>query len=110
MSYNVSYTDNFARELKSLAKKYKSIKQGIASLIQNLETQPIQGDEVFKNCYKIRLAIKNKGKGKRGGARMITFVQILDSEVVLISIYDKSDKETVNDAELKRLLNLAGLI
>jgi mRNA-degrading endonuclease RelE of RelBE toxin-antitoxin system len=110
MSYNVSYTDNFARELKSLAKKYKSIKQDIASLIQNLETQPIQGDEVFKNCYKIRLAIKSKGKGKRGGARVITFVQILDSEVVLISIYDKSDKETVNDAELKRLLNLAGLI
>ena len=110
MSYNVNYTNNFAKELKSLAKKYKSLKEDIALLIQSLETQPIQGDEVFKNCYKIRLAIKSKGKGKRGGARVITFVQIYDSEVVLISIYDKSDKETVNDSELKRLLNLAGLI
>ena len=110
MNYNVSYTDNFARELKSLGKKYKSIKDDISQLIHDLETQPIQGDEVFKNCYKVRLAIKSKGKGKRGGARVITFVQVNDLEVVLISIYDKSDRETINDAELKRLLNLAGLI
>ncbi len=110
MSYKVLYTSNFAKELKALAKKHRSIKDDLSTLIDDLGSQLIQGDEIFKNCYKIRLAIKSKGKGKSGGARVITYVHIQGEEVFLISIFDKSEKETINDAELKRLLNLAGLL
>ncbi|UEG53529.1 type II toxin-antitoxin system RelE/ParE family toxin [Mucilaginibacter daejeonensis] len=110
MSYKVLYTSNFAKELKALAKKYRSIKDDLSTLIDDLGSQPIQGDEIFKNCYKIRLAIKSKGKGKSSGARVITYVHIQGEEVFLVSIFDKSEKETINDAELKRLLNLAGLL
>ncbi len=66
--------------------------------------------------YKIRLAIKSKGKGKSGGARVISFHQketgiigILKDEdnehtVTLIAIYDKSDTENITDNEIRKLI------
>ncbi|MBS1496454.1 MAG: type II toxin-antitoxin system RelE/ParE family toxin, partial [Bacteroidetes bacterium] len=56
------------------------------------------------NCYKIRLAIASKGKGKSGGARVITNFVIAEETVFLISIYDKSEKENLTDKELNELL------
>ncbi|WP_317045215.1 type II toxin-antitoxin system RelE/ParE family toxin [Algoriphagus halophilus] len=55
------------------------------------------------------MAISSKGKGKSGGARIITFVKITETTVFLLSIYDKSDKETIKDSELKELLNQINL-
>ena len=73
-------------------------------LADSLLDEPLQGSEIFKNCYKIRLAIKSKGKGKSGGARVITFVQIVDEKIYLLSVYDKGEIETVTDAFLRQLL------
>jgi len=58
---------------------------------------------------KIRLAIASKRKGKSGGARVITCVLIEDTEVHLLTIYDKSEKEDISDKELKTLRNQVGL-
>jgi hypothetical protein len=58
-----------------------------------------------KDCYKIRLSIKSKGKGKSGGARIITCVKVIDGNVYLITIYDKSEKESISNKELKELLS-----
>ncbi len=55
------------------------------------------------NFYKIRLAITSKGKGKSGGARVITYIKITDETVFLTSIYDKSEKNTITDVELKQI-------
>ncbi|MDQ1086942.1 type II toxin-antitoxin system RelE/ParE family toxin [Siphonobacter sp. SORGH_AS_1065] len=104
MSYKIILTPTFEKEFKRLLKKYPSIKLDIFELGKSLQDNPIQGSEVFKNCYKIRLAIKSKGKGKSGGGRVITFVKITEESVYLLSIYDKSDKETVTDTYLKQLL------
>lgn len=58
-------------------------------------------------CYKISLAIESKGKGKRGGARVITCFQTENNEIYLTSIYDKSEQEEISDKELiKRLKSL----
>lgn len=73
-------------------------------LADSLLDEPLQGSEIFKNCYKIRLAIKSKGKGKSGGARVITFVQIVDEKIYFLSVYDKGEIETVTDAFLRQLL------
>lgn len=62
------------------------------------------GDEVLKDCYKIRMAIASKGKGKSGGARIITFVYILEKTIYLLSIYDKSETVTISDKELRELI------
>ena len=62
------------------------------------------GDEVLKDCYKIRMAITSKGKGKSGGARLITFVYISDQTIYLLSIYDKSETVTISDKQLRELI------
>jgi len=51
------------------------------------------------------LSIASKGKGKRGGGRVITNIVVSDKTVFLISIYDKSEKDNITDGELKDLLS-----
>ena len=106
MNFEVVYTDHFERKLKQLAKKYRSLKSDLAELIDALEENPMQGKPVGKDCYKIRLAITTKGKGKSGGARVITHVYVAGRLVYLLSIYDKSDQENISDKELEALLKL----
>lgn len=59
---------------------------------------------MFKNCFKIRFAITSKGKGKSGGGRLITLIKIMDDQIYLVTVYDKSETPTVSDKRLKELL------
>ena len=95
---------NFETEAKRLIRKHRSLAQDIAELIATLAENPTQGAPLGRNCYKIRLAIKSKGRGKRGGARVITCVIALQESVTLLSIFDKADQATISDQELDRLL------
>ncbi len=104
MSYSVKSIDVFERQAKKLIKKYPSLKSELFALIQELKKDPSQGTSLGKNCYKIRLAIKSKGKGKSGGARIVTNIIISNNTVFLLSIYDKSDKENLTNNELEELL------
>ena len=104
MSYNIIAVPTFRKELKKLAKKYPSLKTDLAILFESLEENPVQGTSLGRNCYKIRLSISSKGKGKSGGAMVITNIIIGEETVFLLSIYDKSDKETLSDKELDELL------
>ena len=104
MSYSVFTIPPFDKQLKRLAKKYPSLKTEFAELLESLEQEPEQGTNLGNNCYKIRMAIASKGKGKSGGARVITNFVIAEETVFLISIYDKSEKENLTDKELDELL------
>jgi hypothetical protein len=104
VSYNVLTIPPFEKQLKRLAKKYPSLKNEFAELLESLEQEPKQGSNLGNNCYKIRIAIASKGKGKSGGARVITNFVIAEETVFLISIYDKSEKENLTDNELDELL------
>ncbi len=97
MSYKVLRTTEFEKELKQLSKKFLSLKGEYSELVDSLSENAIQGTSLGNNCYKIRLAIASKGKGKSGGARIITCVYSSDKEVVLVSIYDKSEQSTITD-------------
>ncbi len=72
MSYSVKSIEVFERQAKKLSKKYPSLKSELLDLVQKLKKNPDQGTAIGNCCYKIRLAIKSKGKGKSGGARVIT--------------------------------------
>ncbi len=103
-------TGNFERESKRLIKKYRSLAQEISDLITDLADNPLQGEPLGKDCHKIRLKIKSKGKGKSGGARVITCVKVIAGAVVLVSIYDKSEHEDMADGLLLELLQKNGLL
>lgn len=105
MSYNILSTDKFDKLLKRLAKKYPSLKTDVASLLLSLQADPMQGASLGRNCYKVRLAIKSKAKGKSGGARVITHIHIIETTVILLTIYDKAEKEDLNPKELDELLD-----
>jgi mRNA-degrading endonuclease RelE of RelBE toxin-antitoxin system len=104
MSFSVFTIPPFDKQLKRLARKYPSIKEEYKELIRMLSDSPVQGKALGNNCYKIRMAIRSKGKGKSGGARIIIHIHIEKQRVYLLSIYDKSSQETLSDKELKELL------
>jgi mRNA-degrading endonuclease RelE of RelBE toxin-antitoxin system len=100
MNYVVITADSFRKDAKKLLKKYPSLADEIEALINDLEENPTFGTPLGQDCYKIRLAIKSKNKGKSGGARVITNVKIVKETVFLLSIYDKSEKIDISSEEL----------
>lgn len=76
------------------------------ALLDSLEQNPEQGTPIGNHCFKIRIAIASKGKGKSGGARVIIHVVVTDKIVFLLDIYDKSEQENISEKELAELLKM----
>lgn len=110
MSFNVELTEHFKKEAKKLNKKYRSLKDELEALNKELSKNPSTGIPLGHNVYKIRLSIASKGKGKSGGARVITFVKIVKEKVYLVSIFDKSTLENITKDQILELLKRAGLV
>ncbi len=109
MSYSILPTHRFEKELKRLVKKFPSLKVEYAELIEKITQNPEAGTFIGNNCYKIRVAIESKGKGKSGGARAITYVYIETETVYLLTIYDKGEKADLKPNELKIMIESLGL-
>lgn len=105
MSYSVKTIPVFEKQAKRLVKKYTSLKTELLELVQELKKDPEQGKAIGKNCFKIRIAIASKGKGKSDGARIITNYLVADATVYLLTIYDKAEKENLTNKELNELLS-----
>lgn len=100
-------TEDFKKSFKTLCKKYKSLRDDFKRLAESLAENPKQGVDLGGNFRKIRLSIKSKGKGKSGGARVITFNQIIAEEngfVVLVDIYDKSEMDNMSLDQIRKAL------
>ncbi len=104
MSFKLLITHRFEKELKRLVKKFPSLKFEFADLVNTLTTNETEGAYIGNNCYKIRLSIQSKGKGKSGGARVITYHYLGDKTIYLLTIYDKSEKSNLKRNELKEML------
>ena len=104
MSFEIRTIPEFEQRAKALAKRYRSLKGDLQELLADLAEEPRQGTALGKGCFKVRMRIGSKGKGKSGGARVITCVHIVDNAVWLLTIYDKSEKASITDRELKALL------
>jgi mRNA-degrading endonuclease RelE of RelBE toxin-antitoxin system len=104
MNYKIFTIPPFDKQLKRLAKKYPSIKDDFSDLLRSLKENPEQGTSLGNNCYKVRLAIASKSKGKSGGARVITHVKIVQSSVYLLSVYDKSEQDDIPNSYISDLL------
>jgi mRNA-degrading endonuclease RelE of RelBE toxin-antitoxin system len=104
MNYKILPTHKFEKEIKRLIKRFPSLKKEYAVLIKELKTNPTAGTPLGNDCYKIRLAIASKNKGKSGGARVITYLVVDDTSVFLLTIYDKSELNNIPDKELKIMI------
>ena len=115
MKVTVRITKSFSAAVKPLLKKYHSLSKDLINLEKELTATPRLGTSLGKNIYKIWLKISSKGKGKSGGARVISFIEttligvterISDEEITvnLVTIYDKADVGNISDKELKELL------
>jgi mRNA-degrading endonuclease RelE of RelBE toxin-antitoxin system len=104
MSYNIVPTDKFKKEAKRLIKKYPSLKNELDAVNKDLSKDPTTGTSLGNDTYKIRIAIKSKGKGKSGGARVITYIVTENKEIYLLTIYDKAEIDSVDDKALKNMI------
>lgn len=104
MSYKVFTLTVFDKQLKRLTRKYPSLKADIARLGEELEQNPTLGKSLGGNFYKVRLKITSKRTGKAGGARVITYVKVVNETVTLSFIYDKAERDTIKGNELDDLL------
>jgi len=106
MSYSVILVDKFKKEAKRLIRKYPSLKKELSDLSVILISNPTTGTSIGNNAYKVRVPIKSKGKGKSGGARVITYVVIENEEIYLLTIYDKAELETIEDKTLRKIIKV----
>ncbi len=104
MSYSVELSNNFKKEAKRLTKKYPSLITELTELFTELKENPTLGTPLGNNIYKIRLAIASKGKGKSGGARVLSFVKVTPTTVLLFSIYSKGETDNITDKQIQELI------
>ncbi len=104
MSYSVIPTPRFKKDSKRLIKKYRSLPTDLLKFEEDLSKNPRLGTSLGGNTYKVRLAITSKGKGKSGGARIITYLVTADQEIYLLTIWDKSKIADIDSKTLKQLV------
>ncbi len=112
MNYEIIVKPSFQREAKRMAKHYASFKKDFEALIDELEQNPELGTNLGGGLRKIRMKITSKGKGKSGGARVISFTVIVseqDAVLNLLYIYDKAEQPSISNNEIEELLRKNGL-
>ena len=108
MEVRISVEKEFERQLRKLTKKYRSIIDDYETFLNELEKNPYQGSCLGRGVRKVRMAIASKGKGKSGGARVITYNLYQEEEVIvidLLTIYDKNEISNISDDFITYLLH-----
>ena len=94
MKIKISFHPQFAKDFKRLSKKYISLVSDLKDFTIELQSNPELGKDLGHGLRKVRMPISSKGKGKSGGARIITFKRIITEDtlirIVLLTIYDVS--------------------
>ncbi|MDR2146972.1 MAG: type II toxin-antitoxin system RelE/ParE family toxin [Tannerella sp.] len=106
MNYSIVTSEDFERNFKRLSKKYFSLVNDIKVFKKELLANPNMGDDLGDNIRKVRMAITSKNKGKSGGARVITcqvLVNIADTDIYLLTIYDKNEQKNISKREIQYL-------
>jgi len=109
MNFQIITTPNFLRQFKPLEKKYRSIVNDLISLQASLSASPMQGIPLGHDCFKVRMAITAKNRGRSGGARVITCIKVVNRKVYLVGIFDKSERENIPTWRITQMLREAGL-
>ena len=106
MPTTVSLSDSFQKELKRLARKYPRVLDVVETFVSTLESDQRPGDKIPRvgyDVYKVRLKNPSARRGKSGGFRIIYYVPLADS-VVLLTIYSKTAQTDITPEEIRRAL------
>ena len=111
MSFEIKTIENFDRQAHRLAKHYPTFREDYKTLLEVLMKNPLAGVDLGGGIRKVRMSIASKGKGKSGGARVITYTADVilkerKGQLILLSVYDKSERSSISDNEIKRLKKL----
>ena len=103
----IEASPEFIKNLDHLLRKYKGRKldQEVGGLIVQLENGDTPGDRVpgvHYAVYKVRL--KGAGKGKRGGFRVIYYLQT-ETFILLVTIYAKSEQSDIRPEQIRRIID-----
>ncbi len=102
----VLYSHAFKRQLKRLARKYRRIRSDVEPLIDELSVGARPGDqiqEVGYTVYKVRVRNSDVKRGKSGVYRIIYYLEAVD-DMLLVTIYSKSDQSDIDDAEVRKII------
>ena len=107
MSFEIQTSSYFDSEAKRLAKRHRSFVDDLQDFQESLLKNPYQGTELSPGIRKVRLTIDSKGRGKSGGARIITFTYLVDEKngvVILLLLYDKADANSIKMNVVRKIL------
>ncbi len=101
---NFETVTKFDKDVKKLSKKYNLIKEDLKDFVLNFDDIHQEATSIKNNLYKVRLSNSNKNKGKSSGYRIYYYVKINET-VYLLTIYDKSQIESINEISLNKYIN-----
>ena len=104
MKLNIVEKRLYTKSLKKLSKHYKNIKKDVDSFLDNITSKQDLGIELKSNVYKTRIANSDKNKGKSAGYRLISYLAIVENELQLLYIYDKSSLVNLTERELDKII------
>ena len=107
MEVHIELGSEFKRQFKRLAKKYHSLRNDLDAWRKEIIKDPFVGDDLGDGVRKIRMAITDKGRGKSGGARILTLNVMVSKDgldVTLLTIYDKGEISNVKDEFIEFLI------
>ena len=113
MNYAIETTIDFESNFKRLFKKYRSMTDDLKQFKNELLQNPTMGVDLGDGARKVRMAISSKNKGKSGGARVITchvLVDIINTDIYLLTIYDKGEQDSISPKEIEYLKKKNGLL
>lgn len=105
----IDLTPEFQQNLRDLAKRYRSIRADIQAVIREIQIGNYIGDRLIgigKGCVVFKARVRNRDiqKGKSAGYRLIYQVES-PTNVLLLTIYSKSDQDDINLKEVRSILN-----
>lgn len=101
MNFNTS--ELFDKQAKKLSKKYRSIATDLSSFIDNFDLHHQSSTLIKNSLYKVRIKNSDKNRGKSGGYRVYYYIKSQEN-IYLLTIYDKSEIESINEEILTELI------
>ncbi len=102
--YTVVEQELYKKAVKKLSKTYRNIDLDIKDFLNSINSKEDLGTELKSNVFKVRVANSDKNKGKSAGYRLISYLEIIENELHLLYIYDKSKLVNVTEKEVDELV------